>query len=114
MLHQDYTDNYQKNVICRALTQAVKRKDFYDSGIFTVTSGPMERLLSRENLNETETIRLNKYALTANLPGVFADAETWAADITTDIIGQMSAAGISAAWIGLDNWENAFINPGLT
>lgn len=110
---QDYVDQYQKDKICQLITQAVKADHFYDEELFPIVSDPMKSLLQKETLNEMETIQRNKLALSANLPDVFTGIDNWGASFTTDILREMRDAGIDKAWIGLDNWENAFVNPEL-
>lgn len=110
---QDYVDQYQKNKICQMITLAVKTDGFYDEGIFTAVSENMKPLLQKDVRNEPEQIQLNKYALSAGLPDVFTDADSWGKGFTTDILEEMKHSGIDRAWIGLDNWENAFVNPQL-
>lgn len=112
---QDYVSNYQKNVILQALNKLLVSADFYNKEIFKQTNEVIEALLEKgiNNLNEMEQIRLNKEVLQANLPTVFEKTEEWANDKTTDILKEMKEAGIGKAWIGLDNWIQAFIKPEL-
>lgn len=120
---QDYVSGYQKNVICRGITEAVAGRDFYDreklpepvkTGKLPGPAGTAEPLSGAEELNEPEQIALNKAALYANLSGVFiTEPENWGIKGSAGLIEEMKAGGIDKAWTGLDNWENAWRNPKL-
>ena len=108
---QDYVSQYQKNVICRGITEAVKGRDFYDSALFPEKSGLMEELLGKDVLDGAEQILFNKSALYENLSGCFNKPEQWGLGESAAVIEEMKNAGIEAAFVGLDNWENAWLHP---
>lgn len=112
---QDYVAAYQKNVICDYISQVLARPDFYHTSALEARGPEMERLLKTgyENLNEPDKIQVNKYALAANLPGVFQDAGGWMEQETTGLLRQMRESGIHQAWIGLNSWEQAYAKPEL-
>ncbi|MCB6607297.1 glycoside hydrolase [[Clostridium] symbiosum] len=111
---QDYVSRYQQNVICRGITEAVAGRDFYDRGRLPEPVKNAKGLPGAKELNEPERIALNKAALYANLPGVFiTEPENWGTKGSAGLIEEMKAGGIDKAWIGLDNWENAWRNPKL-
>lgn len=112
---QDYVAEYQKNVVCNYISQLLKREDFWNPSIFTERTSKLTNLLEKgyENLSESEKIRVNKYALAASLPQVFADADQWMEDSTTGLIDEMKTGGIEQAWIGLNSWEQAYAKPEL-
>ena len=112
---QDYVAEYQKNIICSYLSQLLKLHDFWNPEVFTATDSSLDLLLQKgyENLNDSERIQANKYALAANMPGVFHDADTWMDASTVDILEDMKENGIEQAWIGLNSWEQAYAKPEL-
>lgn len=112
---QDYVAEYQKNVVCNYISQLLKREDFWNPSIFTERTSKLTNLLEKgyENLSESEKIQVNKYALAASLPQVFADADQWMGDSTVGLIDEMKAGGIEQAWIGLNSWEQAYAKPEL-
>lgn len=112
---QDYVAEYQKNIICSCISQILKQKDFYDSSILTQSSEKLDSLLAEgyDNLSESGKIQVNKYALAANMPQVFADAGQWMNASTTDLIYSLKEIGIDQAWIGLNSWEQAYGKPEL-
>lgn len=80
---QDYADTYQKNSICQTLSEIMKREDF------------------------------NKNELAAALPDVFKPVEEWTNAETVDLIKEMKASGVDHAWIGLNDWNQAYAKPEL-
>lgn len=89
---QDYVSEYQKNVVCRYLSEIV-----------------LEHVG-----NQPATIQLNKQALAEKLPDVFKPVDTWMNGETVDLLQDMKNAGIEQAWVGLHNWEQAYAKPELT
>lgn len=110
---QDYVAEYQKNVVCNYLSQLLKRDDFWDASVFTQSTAELDRLLEAGygNLNVSDMIQVNKHALAANLPGVFADVDRWMDADTVGLIDELKEGGIEQAWIGLNSWEQAYAKP---
>ena len=113
--NQDYVGQYQKNIICRYLSEILKSAKFYDPEVFTSQDETMKGLLNKgiDALDESGLIQLNKHALASGLPDVFRPAETWTDSQTTGLIDEMKASGIDRAWIGLNSWEQAYAKPEL-
>lgn len=97
---QDYVAEYQKNVLCRFISEVVRSSSF--SGGETVEG------------DETERLQEGKRALAQRLPEVFAPADTWMDTETVDLLAALKEAGIDKAWIGLNSWEQAYAKPELT
>ena len=112
---QDYVAEYQKNVICSYISQLLKRDDFWEPSVFTQRSSELEVLLAKGygNLSETDRIQVHKYAVSSNLPEVFADAGQWMDSQTVALLQEMKEGGIEHAWIGLNSWEQAYGKPEL-
>lgn len=112
---QDYASLYQKNIICRFLTEVLMDDDFYQQDHLPAEGSQIDAYLKKgkENLDQSELIQLNKYALAENMPGVFKSVKTWMDASTVDILNGMKEAGIDHAWIGLNSWEQAFSKPEL-
>lgn len=112
---QDYADSYQKKVLCRALSDALASEGFYDASAFPIRDGEMDRLLEKGvgALNGRELIALNKHALAANAVGAFAPVEQWAVQATASVVEEIKKAGIDRAWIGLNDWRQAYAVPKL-
>lgn len=101
---QDYVDQYQKLTVCRTLSEILKKKDFYDSSLFQYQA---------ESTEELQWMERNKQALAAEFPQVFKPASDWASEETTTLIKDWNEAGIQNAWVGLNNWEQAYAKPDL-
>lgn len=115
MKKQDYTAEYQKNVVCGYLSQLLEREDFWTPAVFTERSPELERLLEQgyDHLSRMDKIRVHKYALASSMPGVFSDPENWENESTVDLISGMKESGIENAWIALHGWEDAYAKPEL-
>lgn len=96
---QDYVADYQKNVLCRFLSEVVRMPSF---------SGKIN-----DEGYETGQLEEGKQALAGHLPEVFAPAETWMDSETVDLLSSLKEAGIDRAWIGLNSWEQAYGKPEL-
>ena len=105
---QDYVDKYQRSVLLRGLSTALMQENFYDATVLTGSNAAIKALLSKESLNPAQLVELHKQALYESLPGVFAPVEGWYNYDSSDIITEMKAAGIDAAWIGLNSWEQGY------
>lgn len=112
---QDYVAEYQKNVICSYISLVLQKSEFWNPQLYAKSSVELAALLQSgyENLSEAEKIQVNKYALAANMPEVFHDAESWMDNSTVNLINEMKEGGIEQAWIGLNSWEQAYAKPEL-
>lgn len=115
MINQDYVDKYQKNVICRFLSEILKRNDFYNSDIFIKQNEKIKLYLEKgiDNLDESNLIQFNKQILYENLADVFFELDEWMNKDTVDLIRDLKNSGIEQAWIGLNSWEQAYAKPEL-
>ncbi|MGL5415611.1 MAG: glycoside hydrolase [Clostridium sp.] len=109
----DYVDDYNKNLITSGITSACMSKDFYSKNVFKNTNGEINSLLKKGigKLNEVDTIKLNEMLLKENMSNAFAPVNEWANSATTGIINDLKSAGINKAWIGLNNWTQAYMKP---
>lgn len=111
--NQDYIGSYQKNIICRYISGVLTEDNFWKPNVFPNQTAEIERLLETglERLSISEKTQLYKYAMAANLPGVFNDPSTWMNTSTVDLISDLKNSGIEQAWIGLHGYEQAFAKP---
>ena len=109
---QDYVSNYQKHVVCRYLSEVLKRSDFIATGPPAGTGNPAAA--KSGEADASSVIQGNKHALAAAFPAVFQPADSWMSRETTALLEDMKASGIDQAWIGLHSWEQAFAKPELT
>lgn len=112
---QDYVGEYQKDILCRALSELLKRDDFYREDILRDQDTFMQKCIEKglDNMKESEKLQFNKHALAVNLPEVFSEADTWMNQETVDLVKELKESGVDRAWIGLNSWEQAFAKPEL-
>lgn len=112
---QNYVDEYQKKNICQTFSEVLKREDFYTADLFPTldTVGKKHFEKGIQNLNVAELTEFNKHALAANLPDVFKPVESWMNTETLDLLEEMKTSGMDRAWIGLNDWRQAYHKPEL-
>lgn len=102
---QDYVDQYQKNLICKGLTDVIALDAFCKMDVF-------EGKLLDEG-NEAERFAAHKTLLRESLPQVFDPVEDWADSRGVDILREMKEEGMDHLWIGLDHWQQGLMKPEL-
>ncbi|MBO1626176.1 glycoside hydrolase [Bacillus arachidis] len=112
---QEYIDKYQKNIIIRSFNKVLKLDQFYNNAIFQNTDNESKKLLEKgiSHLSEQELYTLNKLLLKSKLKDAADDIEQWGKQDSTNLIEDMHQSGIKHAWIGLPNWSNGLMNPGM-
>jgi hypothetical protein len=61
--------------------------------------------------NETVLFQVNKQAFYAAFKAYAEPIDRWGDGVSLDILNEMEKAGIKKAWLGLNEWKPAFINP---
>lgn len=112
---QDYVGEYQKDIVCRALSEILKHDDFYQEEALHIQDPFMQSCIKKglDNLSESEQLQFHKHALAANLPEVFLEVDNWMNQETVNLVRELKENGIDHAWIGLNNWEQAYAKPEL-
>lgn len=111
---QDYVSQYQKNAICKYLSDVLKQEEFLNEKIFIKKDKYLETKSKTKSKDAALIMQLNKHALATNFPKVFNAADTWMKSETVDLIKDLKSSGIEQAWIGLHSWEQAFANTEFT
>ncbi|MEG1482267.1 glycoside hydrolase [Clostridium sp.] len=111
----DYIDKYTKNRILKGFNEVAKLKEFYNEKIFTNLDSKSKGLLDKgiNNLNGVELIELNKELLKSQLNDAVDPINKWADANTTDVLQDMKDSGIDNMWVGLDDWQDGYMNPKL-
>lgn len=111
----DFVDKYDRNLITSALTTLCMSKDFYNKDVFTNSNSQISNLLSKgiNNLDEVQTIELNKLLLKSELGDIVDPVNKWADSSTTSLIKEIHNSGIKKMWIGLNNWTQAYLKPSM-
>ena len=114
--NQDYVNQYQKDVISQGLSRILLLSEFYNENAFSKKDRKMEELINKgiNNLNETEIIALNKRTLFLNFPDTFKSDDIWSVDRNINLIKDIHSSGIDKAWLGVDDWMQAYISPEMT
>lgn len=112
---QDYVSEYQKNIICSYISQALLHDSFWKPELFVKSNDDLNTLLKDgyTNLSTSKKIQVHKHALASNMPKVFHDANSWMNNSTVTLLEDMKESGIEQAWIGLNSWEQAYAKPEL-
>lgn len=112
---QDYVGEYQKDIVCRALSEVLKQDDFYQEETLNIQDPFMQSCIEKglDNLSKSEQLQFNKHALAVNFPNVFLEVDNWMNQETVSLLRELKENGIDHAWIGLNSWEQAFAKPEL-
>lgn len=113
LISLDYTDKYTKNQVLKGLNAVMMLEEFYDEMVFTHLSGEMKTIVSSgiSQLNAVQLIEFNKQLLKSELGNILNPTDEWASSKTIDVIKEMYDAGLTKMWIGLDDWNSAYMNP---
>ncbi|MGL5616807.1 MAG: glycoside hydrolase [Sarcina sp.] len=111
----DYIDKYDKNQILNGFTTVVMMKNFYNPKIFTNLTTEEKQLVDKgvNNLSEVELISLNKMLLKSALGDSVQPVSQWSDASTTSMLNDMKQSGINKLWIGLSDWNYAYMKPSL-
>ncbi|MGO0061294.1 glycoside hydrolase [Brevibacillus fluminis] len=112
---QDYVDQYQRRIIVRLLNDVLQLQTFYKADVFPNLDAATKALMQKGAAlrSESELYQANKQVLKSALQDAADDVSLWGADKTVKLLQEMRDAGIARAWIGLPDWTEGFINPGL-
>jgi hypothetical protein len=107
---------YHKNLLARALSEALIRKDFYSADAWKNIKLPPEAigLINKgiDSLDAMQLYTLNKMLFTVAYPGVALPAREWGGT-PPSMLEEMKAAGIKKAWLGLNDWLPGEMHPEL-
>ncbi|MFI5194401.1 MAG: glycoside hydrolase [Chitinophagales bacterium] len=110
----DYVIKYHQNLLVRALSEALVRKDFYAAEAWkNISTGQDAKTLIAKGLNNlsvTELYRLNELLLYAAYPGLLRPIKDWGG-APPSMLDDIKAAGIHNAWLGLSDWVPGELHP---
>ncbi|MGL4656378.1 MAG: glycoside hydrolase [Sarcina sp.] len=111
----DYLDKYDRNQILNGFTEVVKMRNFYNPKIFTNLTQQEKELINQgiDNLSEVQVITLNKMLLKSELGNIVQPVDEWSDASTTSMLNDMKQSGINKLWIGLSDWDYAYLKPDL-
>lgn len=106
---------YATRTVSAALSDLLRRADFYDASAWSEIQLPPEAVEMIEQrpdrLPEAALIRLNGLLLSAAFPGEFLDPSQWGDGVSVKMMDRLAAAGLDRLWLGLDSWGGAFSHP---
>jgi len=105
---------YQKNLILRCLNEVLSSDTFYNQAAWKeIPSDNLYQpfLNDPKQLNEFDQYQLNKQAFYAAYKPYLETINHWGDGVSIDILNDMNKSGIHKAWMGLNEWKPAFINP---
>lgn len=113
--NQDFIDKYTKNRIIKSFTAVLQLDEFYNEEVFVSLDQSIIEIMNQgiDNLNPVELIDLNKRLLKSKLGDAVGPVEDWANANTVDILEDMKNSGLDTMWLGLDDWQEAYIKPEL-
>jgi hypothetical protein len=98
-----FVSKYSQSVIIRAINAALP------SAVARPTMTPLEG--GHDPAGEVAWIADVRAALAAEFPGSLAPAAEWGSGISTTVVKALKGAGIEAAWLGSENWDDALWHP---
>ncbi|GCD10138.1 glycoside hydrolase [Clostridium tagluense] len=111
----EYIDKYTKDRIIKNFNSLVQLKEFYNPKLFVNLDKKSKALIEKgiDKLNPLELIGLNKSLLKSSLGEAADPIEKWADANTVNVLYDMKKSGIDKMWLGLDDWQEGFLNPKL-
>lgn len=111
----DYVDKYTKNRILKSFSSIIQLREFYSKDLFVSLDDESKKLLQKgiDKLDEVEIVTLNKRLLKSYLGSAVDPIEKWANSNTVNILEDIKNSGVDNMWIGLDDWNNGFMNTKL-
>ena len=92
---QGFVDEYQKNIITKALNEVLMKREFSNS--------------KEKNLKDLYSD--NKKYLKEILGDSIDPIEKWGNGNSIELLKDMKSKGIDRAWLGFDGWETGYMNP---
>ncbi|MEI5989301.1 hypothetical protein A5881_000789 [Enterococcus termitis] len=106
---------YEKNTFLTSINYVLLYPQFYNKDIFKNPDAKAQELIDKgiDKLSEQERYTLNKHLLAGVLGDLTPPLENWGQVTSSDVFKDMKASGVENAWIGLPNWANGLMNPGM-
>ncbi len=111
---EEFVIRYHKNLLARALSEVLVRKDFYDPEAWKNTrlSNDALSLINKgvNNLAAVDLYHLNKLLFVVAYPDVTISMQDWGG-APLSVLDEMQVAGIEKAWLGLNDWTAGEMHP---
>ena len=115
MARTDYSSNYSRRVVSRALSEQLEKPDFYDASVWTEISlgAETEKLVSRDvlTLSLIEVYRRNCLLLYTAFPDTLRHPDEWGDGFSVKLLERFAESGLDRLWLGVDSWQDGFRHP---
>ena len=115
IIQSDYSSNYSRRVVSRALSEQLEKSDFYDASVWSgiPLSPKTEALISRDmsTLLTPEIYRRNCLLLYAAFSDVLRHPDEWGDGFSVKLLERFAESGLDRLWLGVDSWQDGFRHP---
>ena len=111
----DYSSNYSRRVVSRALSEQLEKPDFYNASVWAEISlgSEIEKLVSQDvsSLSLIDIYRRNCLLLYAAFPDVLRHPDEWGDGLSLKLLERFAESGLDRLWLGVDSWQDGFRHP---
>ena len=115
MTRADYSSNYSRRVVSRALSEQLEKPDFYNASAWAeIPFAPeTEKLVSQDviTLSLPEIYRRNCLLLYAAFPDTLRHPDEWGDGFSVKMLERFAESGLDRLWLGVDSWQEGFRHP---
>jgi len=115
MVRADYSSNYSRRVVSRALSEQLEKHDFYNAPVWAeIPLGPeIEKLVSQDvsSLSLIDIYRRNCLLLYAVFSDVLRHPDEWGDGPSVKLLERFAESGLDRLWLGADSWQDGFRHP---
>ena len=115
MARADYSSNYSRRVVSRALSEHLEKPDFYNASTWAeIPFAPeTEELVSQDvsTLSLPEIYRRNCLLLYAAFPDTLRHPDEWGDGLSVKLLQRFAESGLDRLWLGVDSWQDGFRHP---
>lgn len=111
----DYSANYSRRVVSRALSEQLEKPEFYNAAAWTeIPLGPeIEALISRDvsTLSLPEIYRRNCLLFYVAFRDILRHPDQWGDGPSVKLLERFAENGLDRLWLGVDSWQDGFRHP---
>ena len=111
----DYSTNYSRRVVSRALSEQLESVEFYNASAWAGVpfASETEKLASQDvsTLSLSEVYRRNCLLLYAAFPDTLRHPDEWGDGPSLKLMERFAESGLDRLWLGIDSWRDGFRHP---
>ena len=115
LTQSDYSSNYSRRAVSRAISEQLEKSNFYDISAWTgIPFAPeTEELVSREisTLSLPDIYRRNCLLFYAAFSDVLRHPDEWGDGLSVKLMERFAGSGLDRLWLGVDSWQDGFRHP---